>query len=239
LNTILTCLFTGCEDPQRPKGFENPQWSMRPDVEMLRPLLSSIHDAHVFVFHDELDDGATADFAAESSMPNIRFIRQPTPVGNIYRERWRVYARWLNQHPEVRRVWCVDGTDVVMRHYPFHHMRDGVLYTCSEAKDLSLPWIVNNHRSIEGWLSNPTNRSLPLLNAGLVGGDRSTVWAFLWDMISTELLEADAYEDLTDMGAFNRTAWDRYGERLVFGPRVHTVFTGYEKDNGYSWWSHR
>jgi hypothetical protein len=235
-------LFTGCEDPQRPKGFENPEWSMRREVDQLMPLLRSISDADVIVFHDELDDDDinTHVESLRSANRTINFIRNPTPIGNIYRERWRVYARFLAKHPEVRRVWCVDGTDVQMRRYPFHHMRDGVLYTCSEkGKDLSLPWIANNHHSIRDWLTAPHTRTLPLLNAGLVGGDRETVLSFLDDMISTTLLEADEHDDLTDMSALNRTAWDRWGERLVFGPRVHTVFQAYEKDNGYSWFSHR
>ena len=234
MNVVLTCLFSGCEDPQRPKGFENPDWSIRPDLKMLKPLLDSIHNAHVFVFHDELEP-------PEGGWPwpcEATFEQQPTPVGNIYRERWRVYRRWLATHPEVRRVWCVDGTDVTMRHYPFHHMRDGVLYTCSEHdKFVSLPWVINNHRSIKQWAKSKP--FLPLLNAGLCGGDRETVLSFLTDLIDGPFIAADDHADMTDMAAFNRCIWDRWAERLVTGPRVHTTFQGYEPDNGYSWWAHR
>jgi hypothetical protein len=240
MNVVLTCLFTGCEDPQRPKGFENPDWSMRREVDQLMPLMRSIHDADVVVFHDELDDADIADKVASLRSANrtFRFERQPTPIGNIYRERWRVYRRWLAAHPEARRMWCVDGTDVKMHHYPFHHMRDGVLYTCSEEnKTVALPWVVNNHQSIKHWAK--TRGFLQLLNAGLCGGDRETVLTFLTDLVDGPLLAADAAGDMTDMAAFNHCVWDHWAERLVTGPRVHTVFQGYQSDNGYSWWAHR
>lgn len=237
MNVVLTCLFTGCSDPQRPKG-SNPDWEMAPRVDKLVPLLNSITGSDVFIFHDELPDDQTDGFRAHPSS-NYTFVREPTPIGNVYMERWRVYRRWLSDFASsVRRVFCVDGTDVVMRHFPFHHMRDNVLYTCSEqGKFMDLPWLANNHHSIRTWAKG--HKFLPLLNAGICGGDWNTVFGFLSRLIDGALLAAEAQHDMTDMGAFNRTAWDNYGERLVFGPRVHTVFTEYENDNGYSWWSHR
>lgn len=239
MNVVLTCLFTGCSDPQRPKG-SNPDWEMAAQVDKLVPLLNSISGSDVFIFHDELKDADISKFEY-SDMTNpsstYHFVREPTPIGNIYRERWRVYRRWLARNVAARRVWCVDGTDVVMRHFPFHHMRDGVLYTCSEkGKYVDLPWLINNHRSIRGWAKE--RMYLPLLNAGLVGGDAGTVRMFLEALVEGYLPTADDMDDMTDMGAVNHCVWSHFAERLVFGPRVHTVFTEYE-DNGYSWFSHR
>lgn len=240
VNLVLTCLFTGCADPQRPKG-SNPDWEMRPQVDQLMPLLLSIRDAQVIVFHDELDDDditkalVSLDFEAGR---RVTFERWPTPTGNIYRDRWRVYRSYLSNLPvEPRWLWCVDGTDVKMLRPPWQDMGDGLLYTCSEQNRLSLPWIANNHPSARQFVRRNRNRTV--LNAGLCGGGPDTVYGFLESMIDHYFGDADREGDMTDMGAFNRCAWENYWDRLMYGTAVHTVFTAYESDNGVSWWSHR
>src|SRR5690606_25508751 len=73
------------------------------------------------------------------------------------------------------RVWAVDATDVTMNHDPFPEMEPGKLYCGWEPDTLRNEWIIKNHpdAAIQKFLTeNPT---LPLLNAGVVGGDREIV----------------------------------------------------------------
>lgn len=230
---VLTCLFSGCEDPQRPKGHENPDWSIRPDPTQLYPLIDSVREwsnmIEIVVLHDELPG---------EPYKMVRWEQQPTPVGNVYRERWRRYRRFLAANPQYHRIWMVDGTDVKMRQNPFTFMFDSVLYVCSEqGKNVSLPWIADHHGSQRDWAK--THGFLDLLNAGLVGGHRITISYFLNLFIDHDLRWADEFDDLTDMAAFNHTCWENFGEQLVYGSKVNTTFGAYEDDNGYAWWSHR
>lgn len=242
MNLVMTCLFTGCVDPQRPKG-SNPDWEMRADVDQLMPLLLSIRNSDVVVFHDELDDDDIIEalgilYADPDAHRHITFERWPTPTGNIYRDRWQVYRSYLKLHADARWVWCVDGTDVKMLRPPYEAMRDDRLYTCSEqGKTVTLPWLLNNHTSVRQWAR--LHPRFDLLNAGLCGGDFNTVFGFLNRLIDYYFGDSDDAGDMTDMGAFNRCAWENYLSLLVYGPEVHTIFTAYEGDNGHSWWSHR
>src|SRR5690606_40260534 len=89
-----------------------------------------------------------------------------------------LYYRWLRAHPEVGRVWFTDGTDVEMLRDPFPEMEPGKLYVGSEPKTLRDEWMVRHHpdRTLQKFMRD--NANLPLLNAGLLGGDRDLVLRF-------------------------------------------------------------
>lgn len=219
MNVVITTLFTRTDDPQRP-GFRFPA-----DTAQLDTLLASLHDCDPIVLHDEPLD----------SRDGVTFEKVETG-GNPYFQRWLSIREWLQAHPEVRRIWCVDGTDVEMLHYPFHHQRDGILYVGSEPATVGLEWLARTSPSVATFCKH--HRDHRLLNAGLCGGDRDTILAFLSDLIATFHLAAMA-EDMTDMGVFNLTAWTRYSARLVTGEQVHTVFRAEDRTNPFAWWRHK
>src|SRR5690606_38354312 len=94
------------------------------------------------------------------------------------------------------------------------------------------------------------NANLPLLNAGLIGGDRDTVmrfcqrevkmyfddhidWIYGWE---TKRVNDEV---AGDMGVFNYVARTEFSGVLDYGPHVNTVFKAEEKDNKTAWWKHR
>lgn len=226
-DVVLTCLFTQQPDPQR-------GGRMKADAGQLTELLGSLAGHRAVVLHDGLDADSTEVVVYE---------RVETAL-NPYFERWIAYWRWLRAHPEIARVWCVDGTDVELLHDPFPHMQDGQLYVGSEATTVGHPWLAEHHPAVRPFIAENGHRQL--LNAGLAGGDRATVMAFLHDLIRTiadnaiDRHNGDAQDDIgsTDMGVFNAVAWTRWADRLVYGPQINTVFKANER-NDWSWWRHK
>lgn len=227
-DVVITSLLTGRPDPQRGTR-------MKADTALLAELRKSIRGAKLVVCHDELNDIDDAD---------TEFVRSPNTI-NVYFQRHVAAWQYLRERPEVRWAWCVDGTDVRMLHEPWPHMRPNTLYLGSEPAVVGIPWMRDHHpsRVIQDFIAeNPTKQ---LLNAGLIGGDRATVMAFLHDLIAlhadnTEAVARRTDKDLGvgDMGALNYIAWTRYADRLVWGSMVNTVFKAHEV-NDFSFWAHK
>jgi len=228
-DAVITCLLTGQPDPQRGRR-------MRADPGLLSGLLGSLGSHRAVVLHDglEVDDTATVTW---------KLVEAPM---SPYFARWLLAWQHLRDHPEVRFVWCVDGTDVEMLHDPFPHMKPGRLYVGSEPSTLANDWLRSNHPSPDVQAFIADNNHLQLLNAGLVGGDRRTVMGFLHDIVRAffdgeidRFTGAVAAErEMSDMGVFNLVAWSRWADRLVYGPQVNTVFKANER-NDWSWWRHK
>lgn len=227
-NVVITSLLTGRPDPQRGAR-------MKADTALLAELRTSIKGAKLVVCHDELTD--PGDETTE-------FVRSANTI-NVYFQRHIAAWQYLRDHPEIRWVWCVDGTDVKMLHEPWEHMQPGRLYLGSEPAIVSIPWMRDNHPAavIQSFLAeHPTKQ---LLNAGLIGGDRDTVMGFLHDLISLHADNAEAVARGTDqplgigdMGALNYIAWTRYADRLIYGSMVNTTFKVNET-NDFSMWKHK
>lgn len=217
-DVVLTWLLNAVPDPQR-------RTTLPGDVALLAVLRDSVnaHGQHLVVLNDCLDepddDGAT-------------FVRVD-PGGNPYWYRWQLAALWLQNHPEVRRVWCVDGTDVEMLHDPFPHMQRGVLYVGSEPSLIggsAGPWLRQHGHSAVPFLN--ANPGLPVVNVGIVGGDRADVLAVA-DSLAERAVCGDDYE----MGAFQELVYTRWPDHVT-GPLVHTRFRAHDCDSP-AWWRHK
>ena len=227
-DVVITCLFTGRPDPQRGTR-------MKADSSLLTELRKSIKGATLVVTHDELPD-----FDDQGT----EFVRASNTI-NVYFQRHISAWQYLREHPEIRWVWCVDGTDVKMLHEPWEHMQPGRLYLGSEPAVVSIPWMRDNHpaAAVQSFIAeHPTKQ---LLNAGLIGGDRDTVMAFLHDLFSLHADNAEAVARGTDMdlgigdmGALNYVAWTKYSDRLEWGSMVNTVFKA-NQPTEFSWWMHK
>src|SRR5690606_14086461 len=97
---------------------------------------------------------------------------------NPYFQRCLQTYKWLRASPQVGRVWCVDATDVQMTRDPFPEMEPGRLYFGYEPTTLRDEWMVAHHpdKTLQKFMKDHAN--LPLLNMGVVGGDRDTVMRF-------------------------------------------------------------
>lgn len=223
-NLVITSCLTQVQDPQ-PSRRTAPKLTPADFAAWER----SIKGALPVVLHD-IPHG-------HKSLP------QPTPRGwkraasglNPYVQRW-VNAYQFLRHSPARWVFCTDGTDVVMLREPWREMEQGKLYLGWEPKVVGDVWLAQHHAAYRDWID--ANGGLPLLNAGVCGGDHATVMEFAHD-VATEGIEVDHTRYAGDMAALNKVAYsEKWRGRVVTGPIVTTVFKQNER-NTWSWFKHK
>jgi len=212
-DVVLTSFFTGQRDPQRGTF-------LSPDVTMLDELSLSTHGKLV-VLHDCFNSRDTALSWERIEAPEV-----------AYRQRWLSQWQWLRRHPEVRFVWLVDATDVIMLREPWEQMRPGVLYTGWEPTKVGCEWIRQHSKKVSMWVRRHSERQL--LNCGVVGGDRETIMNLCMKM--NDLWANTRADALHEMVFFNMAAAEHIA--VVTGPQVTTEFKKYT-DNGTAWWQHK
>ena len=232
---ILTCFFTKIKDTQR----EN-EAPLQADKTLLKPLIDSILPKwrQIYVLTDCFDDEVEG---------NVHYINVETSLNNVYFQRWVSYYQYIlqNRH-SINKIFVVDGTDVQMLNNPFPAMEDGILYTGDEAERTGCDWLKNHHphNLIQGFIKQ--NEHKVLLNAGLLGGDVDTIISFLNKFLAfyfqsvsdTHFNNIKPDCGFSDMGLFNYIARTHFGDRLVHGTQVNTVFKA-EKANNVSWFKHK
>jgi len=228
-DVVLTTMLTAQPDPQRGKTMDS--------------------DArHIQALHDSLNTDfivLTTGLKNRERLPNAEIVRVTQHI-NPYIERWLQIYRWLRDNPHVGRVWAVDAADVTMNHDPFPEMEPGKLYCGWEPDTLRNEWIIKNHpdAAIQKFLTeNPT---LPLLNAGVVGGDREIVMELAQRIIKfyfdDQIDFIMGWETKTigvgDMGLFQLIVYKYFGDRLITGPQVTQVFKS-SIGSEHAWWLHK
>lgn len=228
-DVVITSLLTSEPDPQR-------KVKMSADPALLQVWASSIRGAKAVVLADELN---TAPVGAT-------LVSVPIVSMSPYFARWLHIYQYLRAHPEYRFVWCTDGTDVEMLREPWAEMEPGKIYVGSEHKTYAEEWMKVNHhgKAYKDFLER--HRDEQLLNAGLIGGLRQDVMEFAHRIIRQHyLIESHRFwkmetapTTLVDMGAFGMAA-KSFGNRIVTGPLVHTIFKteGFGKE--LAWWKHK
>lgn len=213
-DVVLSALFTSQPDPQRGQH-------LAPSPALAATLLKSLAGVDTVVL---------CDFDADH--PN--FLRVDGGL-SPYIQRWVSYREWLVAHPEVRWVWCVDATDVELLRDPFTDMAPGTLYAGWENQIVGCPWMLANHHASKPWIQ--ANASRPLLNAGVVGGDRQTVLTLCSHIIRlwSEACVAGKSDAAGDMAYFNQAASLM---AVQTGPRITTLFKANER-NDWSLWRHK
>ncbi|EAU2307334.1 glycosyltransferase family 2 protein [Salmonella enterica subsp. enterica serovar Mbandaka] len=228
-NLVITTLLTSQPDPQRGR-------KMKPDPQVLQAWADSISGALPIVLADELKESPTG--AGLFEVP---------PLGmSPYFARWLHIYQYLRAHPEYHLVWCTDGTDVEMLREPWEEMAPGKIYVGSEHKTYFDEWMKDNHYGKAYSEFFELHRDEQLLNAGLIGGCREDVMEFAHRIIRQHyLIESHRFwkmeaapATLVDMGAFGMAA-KSFGNRIVTGPLVHTIFKtdGFGKET--AWWKHK
>lgn len=228
-NLVLTTLLTSQPDPQR-------TGKMRPDPQVLQSWSASISGALPVVLADELKEAPSG-----ASLCEVHALDM-----SPYFARWLHIYQYLRAHPENHLVWCTDGTDVEMLREPWAEMEAGKIYVGSEHKTYADEWMKANHHGKAYSEFIEQHRDEQLLNAGLLGGSREDVMEFAHRIIRIYYrieshrfwkMEA-APATLVDMGAFGMAA-KSFGDRIVTGPKVHTIFKtdGFGKET--AWWKHK
>lgn len=213
-NVVLSSYFVGQPDPQRGRHLEA-------DTEAVRPMAESVRGAQVVVLNDCWKHDRFVHF-------NAQRVEAPEPA---YRQRWLSQWQWLRRYPEVKWVWLVDATDTEMLREPWDHMQPGVLYVGSENQQVGCPWMYEHSRAVGRWMR--THAREPLLNCGIVGGDRETVMKLCMRM--NDLWVQTRADAMHEMAFFNIAAREI---GCAAGPDITTEFKKYE-DNGQAWWRHK
>ncbi|EOH6331030.1 TPA: glycosyltransferase family 2 protein [Citrobacter koseri] len=228
-DVVITTLLTSQPDPQRGSR-------MQPDPAELTTWAKSIRGADAVVLADQLT----------SAPDGSQLVTVPDVAMNVYFRRWLHIWQHLRDHPEYRFVWCTDGTDVEMLHTPWDEMEPGKVYVGSEPKTYADTWAKQNHpeRIYQEFIEQ--HRNDVMLNAGLLGGTRADVMTFAHGIIRLyyrlesyrfwKKEQADAA--VGDMIAFGIVA-KSFGDRIVTGPRIHTVFKSDGVGKEYAWWRHK
>lgn len=230
-DVIITTLFTGgsTTKPARDRA------SYKPDVKLLQPLAESVKHGRMVVLHDQLQD----PMLVTGNHQPVEFIQLSPPKINFFLYRWQVIWTWLRDHPGVRWIWAVDGTDVTINPHrdPFDGMQPDTLYSGWESKVCADPWMIDRHKNPTTADFLRTHGTLQLLNAGVGGGDRETMLGFTHRLF-TAYYDAEAaggWKDQGDMGVWNQIAYTEYADRLHTGPDVTSTFKAYETPKLNTW----
>jgi hypothetical protein len=135
----------------------------------------------------------------------------------------------------------VDATDVTVNLPPFDGLEPGIFYTGWENSIVGCAWMIRNHAASLDWIT--ANAGRPLLNMGVVGGDRTTVLTFISRLLQYWIdgicitTKTNLQDAAGDMGYGNRAAYSM--PRLETGPRITSVFKQYETNNQHSRFIHK
>lgn len=227
-DVVVTAMLSAQPDPQRGKV-------MQPKASAIRALHDSV-TSHRFVV---LTTGIEGD------LPNAEIVNVRQGI-NPYFQRWLSIYQWLREHPEIGRVWCVDATDVTLNRDPFPEMEAGRLYFGYEPDTLRSEWMVKNHpdSTLQDFMK--ANPNLPLLNMGVVGGERETVMAFAQklakfyfdDHIDFIFGWEHGRVGVGDMAAGNYVARTDFADEIETGPQVVNVFKS-KLGVRNAWWLHK
>ena len=228
-DVVLTCMLSAQPDPQRGRV-------MAPKADAVKALHDSLPKQQRFVL---LTTGL------EGTLPRAEVVQVSQSI-NPYFQRWVSIYQWLRAHPEIGRVWCVDATDVTMTRDPFPEMEPGRLYFGYEPTTLRDEWMLKQHPDTTLQEFMKSNPNLPLLNMGVVGGDRETVMAFAQkvtkfyfdDQISWIYGWETERVGTGDMATGNYVARTEFGEAVSSGPHVTSVFKA-DKASPTAWWKHK
>lgn len=233
---VILHLLNAHPDPQYAHHYPGTGGRWPADLGKLTVIPSILEhsEANIVVLHDCFPPDLDHDFGDRMELVHV----PPYEATNAYFARWACTAWYLREHGHNDlRVWCTDGGDVEMRHDPFPHMADDLLYIGCEPnagkheRHVGFSWCRQFHPDHAEWIEE--NASRDLLNPGLLGGDAGTVLCFA-DLVAQAWPTADG----SDVLAANRVAYDFWLGRIITGDQVHTRYWSYER-NDHSWWSHK
>ena len=127
MDLILTSYLTGQVDQQR-----GVKWQA--DEALLWPLADSCakYRKKLVILNDCFANGLSR---------GTEFVYSQDTGVNPYFERWIRQRDYLIAHPEVKRAYFVDATDVVMLYDPFYSMEEGKIYVGDEFDTVGSEWM--------------------------------------------------------------------------------------------------
>lgn len=208
------------------------------------------------VFHD----GLSRDFVETYSTSKIEFVFvDPSRFEfSLNDQRYFVFYDYLRSCPEVGKVFMTDASDLVVVQDPFPWIAPGMLYVGNQPgrlhppepeggtlESMSYDYIRErletsgrNYRALLDELRRSPRAEHPVLNAGILGGDRQVVLAILEALIEVLRAIGKPHEDL-NMGVLNYVVYRDAAFDFVTGAPVHSVFGSFQNDRKDVWFIHK
>lgn len=211
---VITTYFTGVPDPQR-----NAKWEFK--RESIQPLINSV----INMEEETIPLTFLSDCIPEQKGV-IDVINTACEI-NPYLQRWVSILDYLKGAKEDY-VFCVDATDVLMLNNPFKENLGNYLWVGDEPGTINNEWLIKHHKQplFESFFK--THKNKPLLNAGVIGGRKCVVEAFLtrlvWHINNQDIV-------FSDMALFNYVLYTEFAEQIRHGRKVTTIFKAYDAIN--------
>lgn len=214
-DVVIACYFANVADVQR----NNTSW--KPELAAIDKLKRSVeaHGIEFILIHNCFD------------LPNkVTISKSP------YFERWLKEWQYLRDRRDISNVFLVDATDVDMIINPFNNLKNDTLYIGDEPNNkVNSNWMLTRHLepSVNKFIREGGN--LPLLNCGVVGGNRKLVMELCRDIYQYHF---ECPQDQTEMGIFNKLVHTKYAHLIEYGRHVTSIFKGFERHTN-AWFRHK
>lgn len=217
-NIILTTYFSTKVDPQSQNFVKSN------DFKYIREFYQSVaqHQLNAVIFHDHLNE----EFIAEYSTPHIKFVRSKVLKYSLNDERFYLYKEFI-QNTDFEKILLCDINDVTFGKNPFDLIGQDKIYIGRDTLSIvgENGWIQNKFSILPLHIKSKLPflfGFMPLVNAGVIGGDCNTVSSFVreccaaFDCIDNELNNNMA---VVNMVFFNQY-WLSHSLKLSFKARL-------------------
>lgn len=179
-----------------------------------------------------LYDGLTDAFIAERTSEYISFHHCPQSQEYSPNDfRFWAILQYLDSYPEIEQVFCTDLFDVRVAQNPFELLIDcGPLCVGVEPSSIGEnTWMQHQWQRVWGTPVPEKLTAQPVLNAGILGGDRDRVIQLCKSMHHHIKDRAERCHN-SNMPVFNYIMYEEIGEGHFWAKQepLHSVFRGYE-----------
>ena len=240
INVIMTTYFCNKEHNQKEKEHTSASCN---DINYIKPWYESVKKLNLngIIFHDGLSD----EFIKEYETSNIKFA-----YTNSYQYdyslndlRFFVYLEYILKNPDIQNVFMTDGNDVTVVKNPFE-LDLNKLYVGNE-NGVTINHLLK-YKKTTGMYKKISEYEIsrlqkfsksPLLNAGIVGGNRYNIIKLL--TIMTDYFKKDSCLKCNmNMGVLNQSVYNNFSNYST-GEPLHSAFYGFQNDRKDVYFIHK
>jgi hypothetical protein len=216
MNAIFTTYFTSEKDPQRPFIWAND------DFSIIKNFYNSVvkYNLHCFIFYDNCSD----EFVQKYQTDKIKFVKYDARNKNMVDERWSLYYTYLKHNENIKKLLCLDISDVVILKNPFNFMSNDTVYVGDEeCLNRQNRWMLDRYEMIGFDIRNIFDKKV--LNCGILGASREHMLD-ITKKIGDIITENNVMHTTIDMAAANAVIYSAYSNKLVHGQPWNTKYRG-------------
>jgi len=243
-NFIFASLLTGVYDVNRDELLE------KNNFRIIKKWYDSIVKLQInaIVFHNTFSKDIVEKYTNEYvQFIEIEYDTRLNP--NIFR--YFAYRDYLTKNlKNVSNLFVTDITDVEVITNPFESNifleNPDYLFCGDEPEILDNDWMRNHNSHLRSSIPEfnmyeTLNKHQPLLNCGIIGANIAVIKLLIDKIVATH--EYYSYTNTTaytlDMGVFNFVARTTFGDKIIHGEPVNTVFKKYESQRTDCWFRHK